>query len=531
MKSKDSSFALGHDEEPHDMPLFTAQAGGKDKANLRSISRDYMDAQPGSAGHILSSNVHPSAPHKTAHAPHKPAGHSIITTMSWGLSSFLLLFLLYLLSASTSSLRGDEPAMRPAVPAGPLLSSARGNDELAGIMQARAKLEDRNRRENYRQEMRLRKANQADFTEQYTRCSPNDAQKHLVSYPGAVCMDGTKPAYYLRRGSGSGSSKWVVFFEGGGWCYTLAACAQRARTDLGSSVSYPECLHRNKIRYYLHHDAKKNPLMYNWNVVYVKYCDGGSYAGDAEVQMETAQGQGRGRGRQLEGRDEEEEESRGQVFNTSTHREGRESAGGALLHFRGRANREGTIHHLLHTTAIGAATDIVLGGCSAGALGVFLGLDQMAAQIRAFNASQRAAIVGFADSGFFMAHTSDNKWKLRRSNGPPGVDLVNHEAIINGNMDFQNAMRSVFRFMNISAGANPQCVAALRTAGRPTSDCFFPQHLAPFVRTPLFAKQPKFDQWQIWHVVGKANNATLGGSSLLLRARVGGVGRMANLDL
>lgn len=513
MKAKDSSFALDdEDDHSHDMPLFSAQAGGKDtKASLRSISRDYMDAQPGAAGHTPS-NVHANAPHKTsAHAPHtKPSGQSsIASTMTWGLSSFFLLFLLYLLSASISSHR-DESALLPPVGMAPLPASERGNDELTDGVQARAKLEDLSRRENYRQEMRLRKANQADFTEQYTRCSPNDAQKHLVSYPGAVCMDGTPPAYYLRHGSGSGSSKWIIFFEGGGWCYTLAACAQRARTDLGSSISYPECLLRNKIRFYMHHDPKKNPLMYNWNVVYVKYCDGGSYAGDAAVVLEA--GQGQTQGRRLDGRSDEEEEARGQEGNASTHREGlgapRETA---TLHFRGRANREGTIHQLLHTTALGAATDIVLGGCSAGALGIYLGLDQMAAQIRAHNASQRAAIVGFADSGFFMAHTSDNKWKLRRSNGPPGVDLAAHEAIIGGNMDFQGAMRNVFRFMNVSAGAHPQCVGAVGAAGRPTSDCFFPQHLAPFVRTPLFAKQPKFDQWQIWHVVGKPNNASLGG--------------------
>lgn len=29
----------------------------------------------------------------------------------------------------------------------------------------------------------------------------------------AVCMDGSKPAYYLRNGSPS-NNKWIVFFEG-----------------------------------------------------------------------------------------------------------------------------------------------------------------------------------------------------------------------------------------------------------------------------------------------------------------------------
>ena len=104
-------------------------------------------------------------------------------------------------------------------------------------------LEDRIRRENYRQEMRLRKSNAEEFTEQYRRCGRTDARKFLLPaamYPRATCMDGSRPAYYLRRGTGTGASKWVVFFEGGGWCYSLEACRQRARTDLGSSLSYPE---------------------------------------------------------------------------------------------------------------------------------------------------------------------------------------------------------------------------------------------------------------------------------------------------
>lgn len=71
-------------------------------------------------------------------------------------------------------------------------------------------------------------------------------------------------------------------------------------------------------------------------------------------------------------------------------------------------------------------------------------------------------IVGFADSGFFMRHTSDNKWKLRKKSGGGsgggGSDPASNEAIVNGNMDYQAAMRDVYRFMNISSGANPRCI-------------------------------------------------------------------------
>ena len=81
-------------------------------------------------------------------------------------------------------------------------------------------------------------------------------------------------------------------------------------------------------------------------------------------------------------------------------------------------------------------------------------------------------------------------------------------------MDYQAAMRGVYRFMNISAGSNPRCIKyALQNEEnqlrrRDSTDCIFPQNLAPVLQTPLFARQPKYDQWQIWHVIGKPNNVS-----------------------
>lgn len=46
------------------------------------------------------------------------------------------------------------------------------------------------------------------------------------------CLDGTKPAYYLRRADKTkidAEKKWHVHFEGGGWCFTPEQCAFRAK--------------------------------------------------------------------------------------------------------------------------------------------------------------------------------------------------------------------------------------------------------------------------------------------------------------
>lgn len=68
---------------------------------------------------------------------------------------------------------------------------------------------------------------------------------------------------------------------GGGWCYDLRACLRRSSTAVGSSRSYPRCLSEKDMKFYLSRDQSKNPLMYNWNTVHIKYCDASSYAGDA----------------------------------------------------------------------------------------------------------------------------------------------------------------------------------------------------------------------------------------------------------
>ena len=58
-------------------------------------------------------------------------------------------------------------------------------------------------------------------------CSSNEGQLILLSdnnessIDAPFCIDGSSPGYYIRKGYGEGKSKWVLHFEGGGWCYDL----------------------------------------------------------------------------------------------------------------------------------------------------------------------------------------------------------------------------------------------------------------------------------------------------------------------
>ncbi|KAK6158595.1 hypothetical protein DH2020_005909 [Rehmannia glutinosa] len=54
---------------------------------------------------------------------------------------------------------------------------------------------------------------------------------------GAVCLDGSPPAYAFDKGFGSGANNWLVFLEGGAWCTSTAECIERSKGDFGSSVN------------------------------------------------------------------------------------------------------------------------------------------------------------------------------------------------------------------------------------------------------------------------------------------------------
>nr|DAD36401.1 TPA_asm: hypothetical protein HUJ06_007042 [Nelumbo nucifera] len=96
---------------------------------------------------------------------------------------------------------------------------------------------------------------------------------------GAVCLDGSPPAYHLDKGFGSGINNWLVHIEGGGWCTNVTTCLFRKNTHLGSSkkmvteIAFSGILSNNK---------QFNPDFYNWNRIKVRYCDGASFTGDLE---------------------------------------------------------------------------------------------------------------------------------------------------------------------------------------------------------------------------------------------------------
>ncbi|KAL1519519.1 hypothetical protein AB1Y20_023034 [Prymnesium parvum] len=273
---------------------------------------------------------------------------------------------------------------------------------------------------------------------------------------GARCLDGTPAIYYFRKGTGDGINKWYIHHQGGGWCESWDDCLSRSRGALGSSKGDAPQITMDGG--YFSPSPNENPMMYNWNSVYVRYCDGGSFSGSNATVA---------------------------------------SYGGASLYFRGSHNRQAVYNSLVATYQLGNATDVVVSGCSAGGLATYLHVDQWCDAL-SVDAPHLNKCVGLPDSGFFLDYESPAVPALveestsftrltRKLNTPSG--------------GYHKGLQWAFETFNASSGVNRDCVAAKGIGDDPPYLCMFAEHTAVFIHTPVFAMQSEYDAWQTSYVL------------------------------
>ncbi|KAJ1286596.1 hypothetical protein BS78_03G364600 [Paspalum vaginatum] len=173
---------------------------------------------------------------------------------------------------------------------------------------------------------------------------------------GAVCLDGSPPGYHFQKGFGSGSHSWIVYLQGGAWCSSntteTETCSDRKMTSYGSSklmepITFDGIFSKQKV---------DNPDFYNWNKVYVRYCDGASFSGDAEDEAQD----------------------------------------GTKLFFRGLRIWDAVVDELMGK-GMDNAKQALLAGCSAGGLATLLHCDNFRARF-----PQEVPVKCLPDGGFFL---------------------------------------------------------------------------------------------------------------------------------
>ncbi|CAH9071522.1 unnamed protein product [Cuscuta epithymum] len=98
---------------------------------------------------------------------------------------------------------------------------------------------------------------------------------------GAVCLDGSPAAYYHDKGVGDGRHNWVIYLQGGGWCSNHTDCKNRTTSGLGTSTHFNKTFAFDTP--FFNSNSTSNPEFYNWNRMFVPYCDGSSFTGNKEA--------------------------------------------------------------------------------------------------------------------------------------------------------------------------------------------------------------------------------------------------------
>ena len=192
---------------------------------------------------------------------------------------------------------------------------------------------------------------------------------------GALCLDGSTPIFYYSKGIEQDRTKFVLLIEGGAWCYDEDDCWSRRQTRRGSTVNDSDTKDLNEIAF-LQNSPSANPLMHRWNHIYVRMCDGMSFAGDVQEPLVRTQNASRS------------------------------------MYFRGNRIWKGLFAKLSADYGLDTATDVVVAGSSSGGFAVFL----HSHSLRRLFDPVRTKLVLLSSGGFMLrsnGHKGSTRWADR----------------------------------------------------------------------------------------------------------------------
>ncbi|KAF5301497.1 hypothetical protein FQR65_LT08800 [Abscondita terminalis] len=183
-------------------------------------------------------------------------------------------------------------------------------------------------------------------------------KKVFLSTRSITCNDGSQAGFYLRKSHIS--KTWIIFLEGGWYCYDQHSCRNRwlRQRHFMTSSHWPETRNEGGI---LSPNEEENPYWWNANHVFVPYCTSDSWSGTRK--------------------------SRDQLFS-----------------FMGALVVQQVIKDLV-PLGLENSTNLLLAGSSAGGTGVMVNLDPTRELVHEFLNLKHISIKGVTDSGWFLDRT------------------------------------------------------------------------------------------------------------------------------
>uniref|UniRef100_A0A3Q3B859 Notum, palmitoleoyl-protein carboxylesterase n=1 Tax=Kryptolebias marmoratus TaxID=37003 RepID=A0A3Q3B859_KRYMA len=101
-----------------------------------------------------------------------------------------------------------------------------------------------------------------------------DMKLHFLQNVSVTCNDGSPAGYYMKESKGS--RRWLLFLEGGWYCFNKQTCDSRYETmkNLMSSTKWPQTK-----RGILSPQPEENPHWWNANMVFISYCSSDVWSG------------------------------------------------------------------------------------------------------------------------------------------------------------------------------------------------------------------------------------------------------------
>ncbi|XP_040576551.1 palmitoleoyl-protein carboxylesterase NOTUM isoform X2 [Lepeophtheirus salmonis] len=261
----------------------------------------------------------------------------------------------------------------------------------------------------------------------------NRLSKKIFYNRNITCNDGSPAGYYMRRNSRS--RRWVIFLEGGWYCYDNISCESRwiRLRSLMSSERWPSVKTVGGI---LSSDVSENPHFSDANHILIPYCSSDSWSGTSKMG---------------------ETNSR--------------------FAFMGAYIIQEVINELVYYEKLLQGSELYLSGSSAGGTGVLINVDSVAESIKRFGRNE-LVVRGISDSGWFL---DSNPFS-------PRSDGCDEE----GNCSPIGAVRKGTHLWK--AKVHSKCKESF---GQEIANCFFGYKVYPLIKSPLFIFQWQFDEAQM----------------------------------
>jgi len=255
----------------------------------------------------------------------------------------------------------------------------------------------------------------------------------------ARCLDGSPGAYYINEAKGEGKGKFIIYFEGGGWCYaqdypptdqkTLENCLERAGESLGTSNNLWST---QDFDGFMASDSYNNPLFWNYNQVYIHYCDGTSFSSSLREPV---------------------------------------TINGEQIYFNGLDILNTVLDELVTKYGLYESSELVITGGSAGASAVFYHMQKIGTR------APKAKVRAIPDAGYFL-------------NLP---DIWNNEPV------WPAQMASVFSLSNGTANLDKSCLE--KWTGGDVWRCLYPQYYAELIDIPTFNVMSLYDSSELGYTL------------------------------